>query len=155
MKVWFDTEFLDHGETVELLSIGAVREDGAEFYAENGDCDITKANDWVQQHVVSLLTGPVKPYGMVRNDFRRWVGPNPEFWAYYGAWDWWLLCRLMGGFLDLPGDWPGWVNDINTIRVLQERASWAPPVQQTPEHHALNDAKWVREAYFYLMEKDE
>jgi hypothetical protein len=29
MKIWFDTEFYENGETIKLISIGMVREDGA------------------------------------------------------------------------------------------------------------------------------
>jgi len=28
MKIWFDTEFYEDGRTIDLISIGLVREDG-------------------------------------------------------------------------------------------------------------------------------
>ena len=33
MKIFFDTEFIENGTTIKPLSIGMVREDGAEYYA--------------------------------------------------------------------------------------------------------------------------
>ncbi len=33
MKIYYDTEFIENGSTIELISIGLVREDGAEYYA--------------------------------------------------------------------------------------------------------------------------
>lgn len=29
MKIWFDTEFIEDGKTIDLISIGMVREDAA------------------------------------------------------------------------------------------------------------------------------
>ena len=34
MRIWFDTEFIEDGRTIDLLSIGMVRDDGLEYYAE-------------------------------------------------------------------------------------------------------------------------
>lgn len=35
MKYWFDTEFIEDGKTIDLLSIGIVSEEGHTLYAEN------------------------------------------------------------------------------------------------------------------------
>lgn len=45
MKYFFDTEFIEDGKTIELLSIGIVSEDGREFYAESLDADHSKAEE--------------------------------------------------------------------------------------------------------------
>ncbi|WWT39792.1 DnaQ-like DNA polymerase III subunit [Microcystis phage Mwe-JY05] len=37
MRYWYDTEFLEDGRTIELISIGIVAEDGREYYAVNRD----------------------------------------------------------------------------------------------------------------------
>lgn len=37
MRYAYDTEFLEDGDTIELISIGIVAEDGREFYAVNRD----------------------------------------------------------------------------------------------------------------------
>ena len=46
MRVYYDTEFLEDGKTIELLSIGIVRADGQEYYAVISDADW----DRVRQH---------------------------------------------------------------------------------------------------------
>lgn len=56
MRYYLDTEFIEDGKTIDLISIGIVREDGAEFYAQNLECDFSKANDWVKQNVLPSLT---------------------------------------------------------------------------------------------------
>ena len=60
MKIWLDTEFIDNGKTIELLSVGMVREDGAEYYAVCSDTDQSKACDWVKVNVLPHLGGPEK-----------------------------------------------------------------------------------------------
>ena len=60
MRIFFDTEFIEDGKTMDLLSIGMVREDGRRFYAENADADMSKASDWVKQNVFPFL-GNVEP----------------------------------------------------------------------------------------------
>lgn len=56
MRYWLDTEFIEDGKTIDLISIGIVAEDGREFYALNWDCDFSKANDWVKKNVLPQLS---------------------------------------------------------------------------------------------------
>ena len=37
MKIWFDTEFIEDGKTIDLISIGMVRQDSATLYFELRD----------------------------------------------------------------------------------------------------------------------
>lgn len=55
MRYWIDTEFIEDGKTIDLISIGIVAEDGREFYRINSDCDFSKASDWVKDNVVRQL----------------------------------------------------------------------------------------------------
>ncbi len=63
---------------------------------------------------------------------------EPEFWAWYADYDWTLLCKTFGSMLSLPDGWPMYCLDLKQWAV----ALGNPPLpeQQTPEHHALNDA---------------
>ena len=45
MKFWFDTEFIEDGKTIDLISIGIVAEDGRTFYAESLECEYDRALD--------------------------------------------------------------------------------------------------------------
>ena len=40
MKYFIDTEFVDDGKTIDLISIGIVAEDGRELYVESADFDL-------------------------------------------------------------------------------------------------------------------
>src|ERR1039458_8509705 len=109
-RYWFDTEFIEDGETIELLSIGVVCEDGREFYAVNMDARLERANEWVEANVFPSLReatdDEIKPVGMIADALRQFVTGKPEFWAYYGDYDWVVLCQMFGTMMDLPDGWP-------------------------------------------------
>jgi hypothetical protein len=52
---WIDTEFLDTGSTIDLVSIGLVCEDGRELYLQSLGFNLNKANEWVQANVFPHL----------------------------------------------------------------------------------------------------
>lgn len=45
MRYFYDTEFIDDGRTIELISIGMVSEDGREYYAVSTAFDPQQAGD--------------------------------------------------------------------------------------------------------------
>ncbi len=142
MKVWFDTEFIEDGHTIDLLSIGMVREDGAEYYAEPEEADRSRASEWVQANVLPTLTGPTKPRATIAAEIVEFVGENPEFWAYYADYDWVALCQLFGTMMDLPDGWPMYCRDLK--QAADERGLSIG--QDDSDHNALGDARWVAKA---------
>ena len=145
MKYWFDTEFVEDGRTIDLMSIGVVAEDGREYYAEIEECDLSRADDWVKANVIVHLTGEKKPRAVVRDELLAFMGKKPEIWAYYADYDWIALCQLFGRMIDLPDGWPMFCRD------LKQLAGDTPLIKQEgTEHHALADARWTREAWLAL-----
>ena len=61
MRIYYDTEFLEDGHTVELISIGMVAEDGCELYAVNEEINAGPLHDrickhrWLMENVVPSL----------------------------------------------------------------------------------------------------
>lgn len=55
MKYWFDTEFIEDGKTIDLISIGIVAEDGREYYAVSNNFNPKKASEWVLENVLSPM----------------------------------------------------------------------------------------------------
>ncbi len=53
-KYFFDTEFIEDGKTIDLISIGIVTE-GRTLYLQNSECDFSKASDWVWRNVFPHL----------------------------------------------------------------------------------------------------
>lgn len=46
MRYFYDTEFLEDGRTIELISIGIVAEDGREYYAVSDECGYDRRVWW-------------------------------------------------------------------------------------------------------------
>ncbi len=153
MRVFFDTEFIEDGKTIDLISIGMVREDGATFYLESSDCDLSRASEWVKQNVVSHLRGGdcQAARWVIAKNIKDFVGDKPEFWAYYADYDWVVLCQLFGTMMDLPKGWPMYCRDVKQL--CDDLGNPKLPEQGKSEHHALADAIWTREAWEFLQSK--
>ena len=147
-RYFFDTEFIEDGRTIDLLSIAIVSEDGREYYAEPAEADRSRACEWVTAKVLPHLRGSVKPRAVIAQEIREFVGDRPEFWAYYADYDWVALCQLYGRMIDIPTGWPKFCRDLQ-----QEKAEggFDLPEQTTTSHDALADARWVREAFEHIM----
>ena len=140
-RIFFDTEFLEDGKTIDLISIGMVRDDGEAYYAQRAECDLerVKAHPWLSENVVPHLGSLWIPAEQMRQEIRAFAGLNPEFWAYYGDYDWVVLCQLFGTMMDLPPTWPMYCRDLKQL--LDEQEIEAPPAPED-EHSALADAHW-------------
>lgn len=63
MRFFYDTEFIEDGRTIGLLSIGIVADDGREYYAVVDDTELLNeaaANPWLRENVLPSL--PVRYY---------------------------------------------------------------------------------------------
>lgn len=153
MRFWFDTEFIEDGKTIDLISIGVVSEDGREYYAENLSCDRSKASEWVRDNVFPHLTGEyVRQRTHIADDLISFMGEAPEIWAYYADYDWVVLCQLFGTMMDLPKGWPMYCRDLK--QSVDEAGN--PRLGTTKdEHHALADARWCKASWYWLQEFKE
>lgn len=174
---WFyDTEFVDDGTTVELISIGVVPGPamGIEpYYAVNADCDWVKvtAHPWLRDNVWPKLPlkqhnafgsmletidhdhPDVKPKAQIRFELRELFrtytlnSDHQALWAYFAAYDHLVLSQLWGKMLDLPPHVPMWSHDL--MQEWERHGYWHPlrPPKPVAIHNALEDAKWNREFY--------
>jgi hypothetical protein len=166
VKYFLDTEFNEEPELIELISIGIVAEDGREFYAINHHyADLTtvqskSCNEWVKANVLTKLYAPSDTPGYwpagpkveIRDGIKAFVGNDgsPEFWAYYGDYDWFLVCRLFGKFEKMPRNWPNICFDIKQLARHVGVGNKGLPEKLEPEHNALIDARWTKHAYEFL-----
>lgn len=155
MKIFFDTEFIEDGKTIELISIGAVREDSETFYAEVQGVDYARASTWVQHNVIAKLIGgnALMQRHTLAYEFFKFCGPNPEFWAYYADYDWVVLCQLYGRMVDLPTGWPMYCHDI--IQLWEHVGATGIAPQTEGSHNALADALWNKQTYEAIMQQVE
>lgn len=147
-----------------------VREDGKGLYRVVYDYSLMKDvfyHDWLRKNVapslpyemtedgVALVHGhldyaSIKTRDEIAEDVKRFVldTPNPELWAYYGAYDHVALCQLYGRMVDLPTGFPRYTNDLK--QELVRRKNPRVPEQMGGEHNAYMDALWVKEVMEYL-----
>lgn len=147
MRYFFDTEFIEDGVTIDLISIGIVSEDGREYYAEF-HFDRALASEWVRENVFPHLMDKPRDRYSTRREIVEFVGEKPEFWAYYADYDWVALCQLFGTMMDLPAGWPMYCRDVKQL--CDDLGNPQLPKQTSTEHHALADARWTRDAWLYL-----
>ena len=148
MKYWFDTEFIEDGKTIDLMSIGIVAEDGRTFYVECEECDLSRASEWVKQNVIPHLTGDTMPRSVIAKKIQAFMGEKPEIWAYYADYDWVALCQLYGTMMELPKGWPMYCRDLK--QWCDQLGNPRLPEQGKGEHHALADAQWTKHAWEFL-----
>lgn len=155
-RIWFDTEMIEDGKTIELVSIGLVDDADRTYEAVSTEFDAERANHWVKSHVLPKLpsreSGLWKPRAQIAREILDFVGADtPRFIAYYGSYDWVVLCQLYGSMIDLPKGWPMWVYDIKQLAT--ELGNPELPVQSpNDEHSALADARWTKMAHIWLNE---
>ncbi|PRX98158.1 hypothetical protein [Allonocardiopsis opalescens] len=177
-RVYYDTEFIEDGRTVELISIGMVREDGAEYYAVARDAPWERVREdaWLMAHVVPSLPRAegggsgrepgewpgidlgdpcVKPKSLIAEEVAGFVlgVERPELWAWYGPYDYVVTARLFGSFQDRPPGWPMFAFDLKqeAVRLGDPRL----PEQETGLHNALADARHNKVVGEFLLRRAE
>lgn len=173
MKFFIDTEFVEDGKTIDLISIGIVADDGREYYALNYDCDWSKASDWVKENVLAQLPKQPLPQlyptrkALLKSEFQcegwrhkssiayevhEFCHPElygkPQFWAYYADYDWVCIAQLFGTMMDLPKGFPMYCCDLK--QWCDQLGNPKLPEQEAGNHNALFDARWVRDSYSFL-----
>jgi len=161
MKFYFDTEFLDDGHTIDLISIGIVNEDDETYYAVNSEFDEGRATEWLQSRVLAHIPRAFKrkPIYLIRQEVSEFLhGPGtwenaqaPEIWGWYPAYDWVALCQLYGPMINRPAHFPKRPNDLKQL--ANERPGIILPRQKGTKHNALEDAKWVKDAHEAILNR--
>lgn len=160
----YDTEFWHHSGTTTLISVGAVRADGATYYAIDASLpwdQISAADSFVRDHVLIHLPQrdgrldldhpDVKPRTQIKAELLEFAKPATEhglrLWAACGAYDHVVLGTLMGPTLmDWPGaeGWPYFSHDLYQ-ELGRAGLTWSDlPEQKSGEHNALADARHLR-----------
>ncbi|HHH12404.1 MAG TPA: hypothetical protein ENJ77_00840 [Candidatus Moranbacteria bacterium] len=166
--VFFDAEFTSlEFEKSRLLSFGAVKLSGEEFYCEFAQSRETleTASDWVKENILPGLTAEKVSLSQAREQIARFIGPNkPYLVTYIYKYDAYHWYKLFG------------YDDHLTERIILDFASMLFAIGINPECHsaadrdgflatlgidatgyrkhcALADARILREAYLRLSEK--
>lgn len=183
-KIFYDTEFVEDGSTIELISIGMIDENGRELYAVNAEIrsdsmlyDKIRQHKWLMENVVRHLPIKLRGYGdkkdmaydgarshyqldftsnvvlppwVIRNAVRAFIldTKDPELWADYAAYDHVVLAQLFGPMIDLPEGVPMFTHEFQQYK--KTYVGEQPPKSKLSEHHALNDAKYLKFCYEWM-----
>lgn len=180
IRYYVDTEFIEDGRTIDLVSIGIVADDSREFYAVSAEFDQHKllANPWLGANVWPSLptTEPrqyrdgLPPHGQLDTDhpdvrsraqIARAVqsfilGDDPdklpyvELWADFAAYDHVALCQLFGTMMDLPEGMPMFTHDVQHEASRLGLSDKDLPQQKSGLHNALADARHTKVRVDYL-----
>ena len=80
MKIYYDTEFIEDGKTIDLISIGMIAEDGREYYAVSRELNRVAlcASDWLRANVAPSL--PVSFWDVFRRRAKPDTPRSYEMW---------------------------------------------------------------------------
>ena len=177
-RYWLDTEFIEDGKIIDLISIGIVADDGREYYAISTEFNESNASDWVSENVIRQLEprnqgGATfwKPRSHIKEDLLLFFAggivdsdkdqnldwdeavKGIEIWAYYADYDWVAFCQLFGTMMDLPKGFPMYCRDIK--QWCDQLGNPELPKQEEGEHNALADARWNKQAWEFLRQLEE
>lgn len=158
MRYFYDTEFIDDGHTIELISIGVVAEDGREYYAISTEFNPERAGKWVRANVLPKLPSPSSQLWRSRSQIRDELetffdidGPGSiELWAWVGAYDHVVLCQLWGPMTHLPPQIPRFTHELRQL--WEDRGSPRMPPRSENAHDALVDARDQLTRYRAMMD---
>ena len=176
MRYYLDTEFIDTGREIDLISIGIVCEDGRELYAQSVEFDANKASDWVFTNVLAHIStcrngGKVHHahYGghciaagfedcpwykreQIRKAVRDFIIDPTELWSWCAGYDFVALCQLFGTMMDLPQGWPHYIRDLQQVLDEGKIDDDELPQQEGTAHNALDDAKHIKRLWEFLRD---
>jgi hypothetical protein len=151
VRYFYDTEFIEDGRTIELISIGVVAEDGREYYAVSTEFDPERAGSWVRANVLPKLPPPASQVWRSRRQIRLDLeeffgishggdGTEPiELWAWVAAYDHVALCQLWGPMTALPQPIPRFTRELRQL--WDDRGRPRMPPRPHNAHDALVDAR--------------
>jgi hypothetical protein len=149
-RYFYDSEFIEDGRTIDLVSIGVVDEYGREFYAVSTEFDATRAVPWVRRNVLDKLPSPGDPawrgrtrirddlHAFLKEPLRERPDEQLELWAWYAAYDHVALAQLWGPMTALPREIPRFTKDLRQL--WDDRGRPQLP-EMTGRHDALVDAR--------------
>jgi len=179
MRLFYDTEFIEDGRTIDLISIGMVSDDDRKYYAVNRDMPVKRIarHEWLMANVVpglprlhgdARMLAPrrdkllldwhhpdVKPRRQIIYEVESFISsiPDVKLWAWYGSYDHVVLAQLFGPMVMLPERIPKHTNDLK--QECDRLGNPSLPRQTDRQHDAFADAKHNRVIAHFLDEIEQ
>jgi hypothetical protein len=146
VRYFYDTEFIEDGTTIDLVSIGVVDEQGREFYAVSTEFNPDKAGPWVRENVLDKLPSPAdrawRDRAAIRRDLMAFLTAGKgriELWAWFSAYDHVALGQLWGAMPAMPRELPRFTRELRQRWEDAGKPTLPPPPADA--HDALADAR--------------
>jgi hypothetical protein len=160
MRYFYDTEFIEDGRTIDLISIGVAAEDGREYYAVSSEFNPERAGSWVRSHVLPKLPSPAsqlwRSRAQIRSELETFFDIDGddriELWAWIAAYDHVVLCQLWGPMTHLPPALPRFTRELRQF--WEDRGSPKLPPRPRDAHDALVDARDQLRRYRVITARD-
>jgi len=146
-KIFLDTEFIDNGKTIDLISIALVKSNGESLYCVSNQFKEKNVDSWLKKNVIANL-GKTQPISRqkIKEEILRFLGNQEvEFWGYYCSYDWVAFCQLFGKMLDLPSNYSYYCQDLKQLAKATDFDT--KTIKQDDKHNALSDALWNKEVH--------
>jgi DNA polymerase III epsilon subunit-like protein len=165
--VFIDTEFSDLDPYKgEILSIGMVKINGEELYIELESDGHT--SDWVKKHILNMLDGLKFSREQAIDQVREFLGDSQPFAvAFVDNYDVIYITKLFGAG-NLPFRWMTidmasvlFAMSVNPVKYQLDNDSAKDfykklgiDTKKYRHHHALDDARLLREVWIKLISED-
>ena len=162
MRIFFDTEFTSLTKDAELISAGFVTEKGDSLYFERTDFDKSKSSDFVKSVVYPLLDAPLEyKWSAVESCARlvEWLDTQSSSPVLVSDsnWDIALLHELFSVYGGIKHFFPNIKFEIlHFPTYLGSGAAYEIAyndyfrLHPNKEHHALHDAKALRQGWMQM-----
>ena len=120
------------------------------------EANLWKSNKKIKADIIKFICPYAKASeyagaGSIDRGLEEYLRANPpEFYSWYGSYDWVLFCSLFGTMQDLPNGFPMYCHDLK--QTFDEKGltkEWKDKYCPEPkkEHIAIEDAKWNKQLY--------
>lgn len=154
--LFFDCEFTDLCSSASLISAGFVTQSGDHFYAELSDYEDGACNDFVKGTVLPLLSLPPISTADFVSSLTDWLYTlGGDFLLIADSeWDQKILAKTFASVgKSIPGNWcfqktpDNFTNGTQRSLFNDEMVAFFLRHPDQKAHHALTDARAVRNAY--------
>lgn len=155
-RLFFDCEFTDLQDSASLISAGFITQSGDPFYIELSDYAEDACNDFVKTAVLPLLSLPPVSTAEFLASLTDWLHRQDEELLFVAdsEWDQKMLAKTFALHgQSLPSNWhfqktpDNFSDGVQRCLFNDEMVAYFLRHPDQKKHHALTDARAIREAY--------
>lgn len=155
-RLFFDCEFTDLTDSASLISAGFITQSGTPFYVELSDYAEEACNEFVKATVLPLLSLPPVSTTDFLATLINWLPHQGKDLLFIAdsEWDHKMLAKTFASRgLSFPSNWcfqktpDNFLDGAQRCLFHNEMAAYFLRHSDQKKHHALTDARAIRQAY--------